>query len=220
MVSPREQELGVLSPLAPNFPRRIDTGKASLEKFSGVDDLYEDINRQPTANAVASAGVKLTMDVPLTVRRARFTLENTVLTLTAALDYASVKICDLPDRNILILNAELVGSLVAGGDFAAGDDPSIGVGTAAASANPIATTMQNVIAIAAQTNIDPAVANAIALSFVGATGAITGLLVADGAANALYLNASCTDAQLAANGTLTFNGTFDVWYVDLGNVGS
>lgn len=220
MTSPREQELGVLAPLAPNFPRKINSASATLEKFSGVEDLYDDIVRQPTANATASAGIKLSMDVPSTVRRARFTLENTVVTLTAANDYGSVKICDLPDRNILILAAELVATVKFGGDYADNDDPVVGVGTAAASANPIATTAVNVIAASTQTNIVVATANSLALSFLGSLGDAANLLVADGANNALYLNVSSPDTQLAADGTATFNGTFDVWYIDLGNVGS
>lgn len=221
MTSPRETpNSNLLEPLGPYFKRRTVTAGAAQEFYPTVADQFADIVRSLAASGNGSAGSNVIMDVPCTLRRARILLTNVVVTLTAANDYGSVKLCDLPDRNILIVQAELTGTVIAGGDFATGDDPKIGVGTAAASANPIATTAQNVVPLANYTDIVAGAATAVAQSMLGSTGDAANLLVADAAGNALYLNASNTDTQLAADGTLTFNGYFDMWYFDLGNVGS
>lgn len=217
MASPRELELGVLAPLAPNFPRKLSPGVPTLEKFSGVEDLYDDINRQPTANPSPSAGIALAMDVPVVMRRQRYVLTNAVVTLAAADDFGSLKICDLPDRNIAIWNAELVGSVNFGGDYADGDDPSIGVGQAAASNVTLSSTMVDVIPKTDFANITVANSNAIAATKSNPGVAV---LVADAAGNALYLNVGNGADQLSDVGTATFNGTLDIWYTDLGNVGS
>lgn len=219
MTSPRETHLTNLEPNAPYFARRVASpGQPSLSKWDGVEDQYNDIVRSPTRDP--GAGVTVSMDVPVTVRRCRVQLVDAVVSCSAANDYGSLKLVDLPDRNVLVLQAELVGTVVFSGDFATNDDPSIGVGTAAASNSTLATTMQNVIAKTDFTNITKDAANAIAASFLGATGDAANLLIADGASNALYLNVGGNGDILADVGTATFNGTLDVWYVDLGNVGS
>ena len=219
MASPREtSNSDSLEPNNPNFARKVATGTASLEKYATVDTQYADVVRQPTR--AAGEGVTVIMDVPVTIRRQRVLLENAVITLTAANDFGSLKLVDLPDRNIAIFQAELSGTVVAGGDFATGDDPKIGVGQAAASANPIATTAVDVIALTDYTNIVAGAATAVAQTRLGATADLNAILIPDAAGSALYLNASNTDTQLAADGTLTFNGFFDFWYVDLGNITS
>lgn len=219
MPSPREtSNSNSFEPLNPNFPRQASTGQASLQKYSTVDEQYADISQQPTR--VAGAGVTVIMDVPLTLRRQRVLLSNAVLTLTAANDFASLKLVDLPDRNIVIFQAELFGTVLTGGDFATGDDPVVGVGQAAASTNPIDTTQVDVIPATTYTNIVAATLTAVSQSRLGATGDLNGILIPDAPGSALYLNASNPDTQLAADGTLTFNGFFDFWYVDLGNVSS
>lgn len=219
MTSQREtSNSNSFEPNNPLFARKTAPNGASQVKFDTAEDQYADITRSPTR--APGAGVTVIADLPLTLRRQRVLLENVVVTLTAADDFGSVKLVDLPDRNIAIFQAELVGSVVAGGDFATNDDPKIGVGSVAASANPIATTAQDVITLVDFTNIVAGAITAVAMSRVGATAALAPLLIGDGAGTALYLNASNTDTQLAADGTLTFNGYFDFWYVDLGNVGS
>jgi len=218
MTSPRELQLGVLAPLAPYFGRKVEF--ASNVKYSGAETEVDDINRQPTAPS-GSTTIALRFDAPVPLRKASFLVENLILTMTAANDYIGAKLCDLPDRNVLISNAEFVGTAAFTGDFATNDDPSWGIGTAVASANPIATTAQDVLPIAALTNITAGAATALNASRVGASAADqTNVLVPDSATSALYLNFSCTDTQLASDGTITVNGTFDVYYFDLGNRGS
>lgn len=214
MASPRETNLSNLAPLAPYFGRKLEG--PTLTKYAGVEDAFEDINRQPTANSAVPARVAVTMDVPVVMRRMQVKLTNAVVTV-AATDFGSLKILDLPDRNIAIFNAELVGTVLFGGDYVDGDDPAIGVGQTAASDDTLSSTMQDVINIAAQANITAATANSLALTKPDPGVAV---LVADAAGNALYLNVGNGSDQLADEGTATFNGTLDIWYVDLGNVGS
>lgn len=217
MASPRETpNTDLLEPIGPNFTRRTVAAGAAQEKYPTVEDKWNDINRQPTR--AAGAGITVIMDVPVTLRRARVLLQNTVVSLPAADDYGSVQLVALPDRNIVIYNAEFVGTVVFGGEFANDDDPTIGVGQAPATNTTLATTMQDIIPVTTFTNIVAGAANAIAVS-KAAPG--TGVLVADSATSALYLNVSgAGDVLSESAGTATFNGYFDFWYLDLGNESS
>ena len=59
-----------------------------------VDGLSVAVSESPVSTITIA-------DQAMTVRRARLQLTNTVISVTAALDYGSVKIVDLPFRNML-----------------------------------------------------------------------------------------------------------------------
>lgn len=190
-----------LAAIAPRF-RRVRAGLNDPSQVQVGVDEFEASLEQPIANA--ARGIFLDYDVPVQFRRWRFRAENglAVATLTAALDYGSIELCTLPDLNLAILDAEFVGQLRFGGDFAANDDGDWGVGTSAAASNPIATTAVNVIPIQALDNIVLAGVDVVASRF-STVAALTPLAVPDADNNKLFLNFSFDDTQLAADGTIT-----------------
>jgi len=132
-------------------------------------------------------------------------------------DYGSVKICDLPDTNIHLLGVEVNLTLTKGGTtngIVAATDLDVGVGTAAASATTLATTMIDIIEKA---DLDT---NALAVEFEAHTqGQSTATMpkqIGDGASSALYLNAVAVGG-ITASDTISVTGTVDLYYVDLGN---
>lgn len=196
-----DTNLSNLAAIGPRF-RRVRAGVNDPSQVQQGLAEYEASLEQPVANE--ALGVYLDYDVPVQFRRWRFKIEGSlaVATLTAALDYGSIELCTLPDLNLAILDAEFVGQLRFGGDFAGGDDGDWGVGTSAAAANPIATTAVNVIPIQALDNIVLAGVD-VAASRFSAVGNLTPLAVPDAANNKLFLNFSFDDTQLAADGTIT-----------------
>lgn len=162
-------------------------------------------------------GVTL-IDEALSTRRMRLTLSDFSVAITAALDYGGTKLVDLPDKNILILGAEVDCTLTKGGTtngLEAATDINVGIGTATASNATLSSTMQNIIEVTAYT------ANTITHEFeVHANDNSTSVMpivLADGASNALFLNLA---ASITADDTMTASGIIDFFWIDLGNLSS
>lgn len=216
----RESVLSALDPLAPVYGRK-PLAHSGHELYPNAVSEYQDQGPSPTVNP-SVAGVALAYNVPWPVRKVRIDLTDVTVTVVEAgeVDYGSVLLATLPDRNLLILNAEFVGTINFGGDIADNDDGDWGIGTAAASANPITGAMQNIIPVQALDNIDISETLSVAASLQAALGTDATLAVPDGASNGVYLNADIDATQLAADGTLRFNGYLDLYVLDLGNRGS
>jgi hypothetical protein len=144
-------------------------------------------------------------------------LTDATLAVLEANDYGSLKLCDLPDRNIVIDHVEVDLVLTKEGNtngIVAATDLDVGVGTAAASATTLATTMINVLEKA---DIDD---NALAVDYeavtLGQSTATVPNFIADGASNALYLNAVAVGG-ITADSSLSVTGFVDIYYRDLGN---
>jgi len=148
-------------------------------------------------------------------RVVRFTLAGFAIAVPAANDYGGKKFCDLPNRNLTIIGAAASLTLVKGGvtnGLVATTDLKVGVGTAVASAIPIATTMQNVI------NLADVTTDALSVTFAknaNANGTPANIFVAAGSSNSLYLNVSATGG-ITADDTLTASGWIDIYYIDNG----
>lgn len=183
-------------------------------------------NRQPLLASQLMDGLSLKVTEPgsgvaitdeaVIPRRARLTLTNAVLTITAALDYGSLKLCDLPDRNLMLLGVEVDLTLVKQGNtngLLAATDLDLGVGTAAASATTLATTMIDVIEKVDQ-DTDALSVTMQRHSNDQATATFPKRIV-DGSSSALYLNA-VPIAGITADSTLTVSGTVDIFYMDVG----
>lgn len=156
----------------------------------------------------------------LSVKRARLTISGATLSIAAADDFGSLKLCDLPDRNLMLLGVEvdLVLTKEANTDgVVAATDLDVGVGTAAASATTLATTMIDIIEKA---DLDT---NAAAVDFHAHSNdqstATFPKRIADSATAALFLNAVAVGG-IEADSSLTVDGTVDIFYVDLGNLSS
>lgn len=161
------------------------------------------------------AGVAVVDDAVIP-RRARLTLTNAVLTITAALDYGSIKLVDLPNRNLMLLAVEVDLTLVKQGNtngLLAATDLDLGIGTAAASATTLATTMINVIEKIDQDT--DALSVTMQRHSNDQSTATFPLRIADDANAALFLNAVAI-LGITADSTLTISGTVDITYVDLG----
>lgn len=183
-------------------------------------------NRQPLLAPQLMDGLSLKVTEPgsgaaikdeaVVIRRARITLTNAVLTVTAALDYGSLKVCDLPNRNLMLLAVEADLTLVKEGNtngIVAATDLDVGMGTAAASATTLASTMIDVLE---KVDVDT---DALSVTFQRHSNdqstATFPKRIADDANAALFLNA-VPIAGITADSTLTVSGTIDVFYVDVG----
>lgn len=161
---------------------------------------------------VATTGVVAT-STPHFVRKVRLQLTNKVVSMTAAQDFGSTKLADLPAGNMIVLGVVADLAVTVAGltvNTAAALDVALGT-TATASVD---------FSNAGEDNLMQKVDG------VGgsATGTVKGAGLSDGAlsnvglaagAKALYLNAS--SAVASGTGTATFTGWVDVFYVDMGD---
>jgi hypothetical protein len=162
--------------------------------------------------------VTLTSDRERKVRHARLTLAELSVAITAALDYGGTKICDLPDKNIMILACECDLVLTKGGvtnGLEAATDINTSIGSAVASNATLSGAMVDVIDIVA--NTDASLTHDMDAHSQANTPANMPLEVADSATSALYLNLAAT---ITADDAMTASGTIDLYYLDLGNVTS
>lgn len=155
-------------------------------------------------------------DQPVLPRKARITLTNATLSVTAALDYGSLKVCDLQDRNLLLLGVEADLVLTKQGNtngIVAATNLDVGMGTAPASAVTLAATM---IDILEKVDVDTV---ALAVDFERHSNdqatAVFPKRLSDSATQALYLNVSAP-GLITADSSLSVSGTIDLFYIDLG----
>jgi hypothetical protein len=160
------------------------------------------------------------LDNFVAARKATVTLTGLSVSVTEALDYGSAKICDLPDRNLMLFGVEVDLVLTKGGTtfgIVAATDLDVGIGTAAASATTLATTMIDIIE---KNDLDT---NALAVDFEAHSNnqatATFPKRIADDAATALYLNVVPV-AGITATDTVSATGTVTIYYMDLGNLSS
>jgi hypothetical protein len=140
-----------------------------------------------------------------------------VMTCTAANDYGSLELCTFQDRNLHLLAIEVDLSLVKGNTatgIVAATDLDLGLGSAAASAQTLATTMIDRVE---KSDHD---ANELTVTYQahtqGQSTATYPLQQADAAANKLYLNCGLPGG-ITVDDTLTVTGTVDLYFIDLGN---
>lgn len=168
------------------------------------------------------AGITLD-DQAQILRRARFQFNAVVIDVTAALDYASVLVCELPDTNLMIMSVEADMTIVKGGvtnGIVATKDLSVGIGTGAAAANPPAGSALSIL------NLSTLTPDTLSVEYE-----VHGVNTADGDPGALpskfadtptrqmYLNIGVVGG-ITVDDTVTVTGTLDVVYLDLGNAAS
>lgn len=149
-----------------------------------------------------SASGILASQQALLPRKAVFKIDTTI-TVTQALDYGSVKLCDLPTGTTLILGARA--NVVASGTGTGFDvaNVDVAVGTAAASNATLSGTMVNVLS-----KLD-------ATAVTGVTqGANSAALEVEGTTPDLFLNVA---VALTGDGNVRLVGTIEVTYLDLGD---
>lgn len=194
--------------------------------FKGGAEVKGGLELSPGGAVSPSAGspvvpntlVSLTTDAEKTVRHVRLTLAELSVAILEANDYGSAKICDLPDKNLMLLACECDLVLTKGGatgGLEAAVDINTAIGTAAASASTLATTMLDVIDVVA--NTADQLTHTMKAHSQANTPANMPLEIGDSATGALYLNLA---AAITADDVMTASGTVDLYFIDLGNVTS
>lgn len=166
--------------------------------------------------AVAFPAVEMTMNHVGGMQRIQVTLTNLVLTVDNTLDYGSKALFTLPNYNLICIGCE-PSLTVTKGNITNGilttKDVDLAIGTAAASNTTLSSTMVNILpkqSLTADTVNIP-----LAVHSLAATPVLTGIL--KGAANQFFLNTAITGG-ITADDTLTFNGTIDFYFLNLGNI--
>lgn len=189
--------------------------------FHGDVEMNGNFGGNSAGGAVSpGTGSTLTFDRLRAIRHVRLTLASATIAIDEADDFGSLKLCDLADSNAMLLMAEVDLTLTKAGTtngIVAATDLDVGVGTAAASATTLATTMIDVLE---KTDIDD---NDLEVTYQadtqGQSTASTPIKLADSATLALYLNAVAVGG-ITVSDTISVSGTVDLYFVDLGNVNS
>lgn len=158
---------------------------------------------------VPETGVALTFQRRAPLQHIRLTLTNLLVAIAAADDFGSALVATFPDKNIRVVASEVDLTLTKDGvEIVAATNLTAGLGTVAAEDTTLDTTEVNLGAATAMTaDVDPAVYQAFSL---------LDLDLGDAADNELYLNVASAD--ISGDGSVTANGTIDLYYYDLGNV--
>jgi hypothetical protein len=170
----------------------------------------------PNAARVDQIGQVMDQEVPL--HRIRLQLDAVKFTVAGASDFGSVELCTFPDRNLIVIGAEINLSIVKGGaatGIVAATDLDIALGTAAASSTTLSGAMLNILP-KQDVDADSLTVTSQAHS-LAATPVLTGIL--DAVDNKMYFNVAIP-GLITVDDTLTLTGTIDLFVFDLFNVTS
>lgn len=160
--------------------------------------------------------IEETAAIVIPMQRHRLQLTSVNLVVTAALDYGSQELCTLANKNLIFCGCEINLTMVKGNvtnGIVAAKDLDVSIGTAAASATTLATTMLNIMP---KVDMDDDLVTVVVKGHsLATTPVFTGVL--DSASNKLYLNVAVVGG-ITADDALTVTGTIDLFYWDLGNV--
>lgn len=183
----------------------------SQKQISRFPNQRDGHSQFPTLEAGASG-----FDVlPMQVMKIRVKLEDITLSVDEADDFGSVKLITLPDTNLYILGMEVDVQVTKAGTtngIVAATDLDMALGSAAASASTLATTMIDYVE-KVDINDDALVVDFQAHT-QGQSTATFPKKVADAATNAIYLNLACA---ITASDSVALDGFVDIYYIDLGN---
>jgi hypothetical protein len=153
----------------------------------------------------------------VTAQKVTLKLTAQVVTITAALDYGSVQLLTWPDRNLHILGMEVDLELTKGNTatgIVAATDLDVGIGSAAASAQTLATTMIDYLE---KQDLDASdLTPALQVNVLGQSTATFPKQLADSATNKMYLNIGLP-TPVTVDDTVTAAGTIDFYVIDMGN---
>lgn len=153
----------------------------------------------------------------LTPYKATLNISGEVLSVDESDDFGSLELITWQDRNIHLMAIEVDLSLVKGNvatGIVAATDLDMALGSAAATAQTLATTMIDRVE---KSDHD---ASELTVTYQahtqGQSTATYPLQISDSATSKLFLNCGCPGG-IAVNDTLTVSGQIDLYYVDLGN---
>lgn len=196
----------------------LQSADGTIIDLSGIAGNAAAIAAAPANPIVGSSGASVAAVGQEKVQKVTLTITALVMNVTAALDYGSVAFADLGDTNLMLLGAES-DLAVTKGEVSTGIEATVdldmGIGTAAASATTLATTMIDVLA---KIDLD---ADTAVVQFDGHSSLATTmpLVIASGASNQLFINCGLP-VGITVDDTLTMTGTVTLYYIDMGNVTS
>lgn len=164
-------------------------------------------------------GLTIGSDAGRQVRHTRFAFTDTVITTFAEGQYASLAFADLPATNLQVLTVQIDLSVVKGnqpGGFLNAQNINTAIGTEG--------TMNSSL-IGPEVNVVAAFNNAETTQTVSIQHPVAGsptdvlFLLNTGANRKLHLNFG-TSGVMTVNDTLTLTGHIDLFYIDVGNLGS
>lgn len=168
----------------------------------------------PLITPFSTNGVDYQLATP---QRATLNLTGQVVSITAALDYGSVQLLAWPDRNIHIYGMEVDLELTKGNlstGIVAATDLDVGIGSTAASAQTLATTM---IDYMEKQDLDASdLTPALQVNVMGQSTATFPKQLPDSATNTMHLNIGLP-TPVTVDDTVTAAGTIDLYFIDLGN---
>lgn len=179
-----------------------------VEKIQGrfiADDARLDNGADVTPNTAAGVAMDSRMRP---VRMARLTLTDVEVSIAAASDFGSVKLIDFPATTVVVLGINL--DLVATADGSVITDVTTvdyAVGTAALASTDFSGAGEDNL-VAENDVASGGVMNA------RTTAALSLPLTLDAGNNDVYLNVQA--AVTAGTGTVSFTGTVDIFYFDIG----
>lgn len=196
------QRIGGAEVIAPDdYNTMLDLLDSNLPGSSIVAATY----------ATLDATVAGTSSGNIQIQKLRLTLTAAVVSATNANKYGSLLLLTWPNSNIKLVRARmnLVGTK-DGTQIATGDQPTVALGSAAASNTTLSSTMidtTDILTLA--TGLTPA-----AQKNGNATQADRN--IAAGATNRIYLNIGATGNTGGGTGNVSFAGTIDLYFIDLG----
>lgn len=168
----------------------------------------------PLATPSGSMGLDVAALVP---QKLTLKISGETLSVDADDDFGSLELLTWPDRNLHILGLEADLTLVKGGvsnGLEATVDLDVGMGSAAASAQTLATTMIDYLE---KQDVDAdSLTVTVQVAVLGQSTATFPKQLADAATNKLYLNVG-VPAGITADDALTVTGFVDLYVIDLGN---
>jgi len=168
----------------------------------------------PLPSHAATMGLDVQL---LTPQKLTLKLDGESLPVLEANDYGSLELLTWQDRNIHILGMEVDLTLVKGGltnGLITTVDLDVGMGSAAASAATLATTMIDYLE---KQDLDTdALSLTLQAHVLGQATATFPKQLADAAANKVYLNVGLP-VGITADDAITVTGSIDFYIIDLGN---
>lgn len=178
-------------------------------QIARLPGLRDDISSQPTP----VSGVTLDLK-PLQLQRVRLGLAGKTVSVAAADDFGSLKICDLPSTNILVLGANVnLNTTQAGFTSNNGSAIDCALGTAATASTDFSNANEDNL----MEKVDGTGTTAGSVRGAGMSdGGLAAVKLAAGA-KSVYLNIA--DPVTTATGTLTLGADsyVDLWLIDLGD---
>jgi hypothetical protein len=177
----------------------------------GQQSAGSDAGETPAGAITPETGVAITSQRRAPMQHVVLTLTDVLVAVAAADDFGSALLGTFPDKNIRLVASEVDLLLTKDGvEIAEATNLTAAIGTVAAEDTTLDTTESNIGSATALTaDEDPAVYQAFTLA---------DLDLGDAADNEIYLNVASAD--ISSDGSVTANGTIDLYYYDLGNVTS